>query len=229
MYVARGEAALGIVYATDAAMEPRVKVLDLFPESSHPPITYPVALTSAAKAGTAAYLKFLRGPEAAAIFSKAGFKVLSRAASSARACAGFQFDVSKELNLLSGASRDISAATVSANAPTIELNRPYQVSLSNQDQVKFAAPPGKRTANEGSYAGVVRLSPGSARTLRISLNETAWIDVIDGKRAVESTRHTGSHDCAALRKSVEFKVTPNRPLLIQVSGSTEKDVRLIVS
>ena len=43
MYVARGEAPLGIVYATDAAVEPQVRVVDFFPESSHTPISYPVA------------------------------------------------------------------------------------------------------------------------------------------------------------------------------------------
>ena len=47
--VAIGEAALGIVYQTDAAAEPKVKVLDTFPEDSHPPIVYPVAVTTAAK------------------------------------------------------------------------------------------------------------------------------------------------------------------------------------
>ena len=47
--VARGEAALGIVYETDAAVEPGVKVVGRFPANSHPPITYPVALTATAK------------------------------------------------------------------------------------------------------------------------------------------------------------------------------------
>ncbi len=51
MYVARGEAPLGIVYATDAAAEPQVRVVDLFPESSHAPITYPMAATTSASAG----------------------------------------------------------------------------------------------------------------------------------------------------------------------------------
>src|SRR5467141_1101089 len=39
-YVARGEAPLGIVYQTDAQAEKRVRVVDVFPEDSHPPITY---------------------------------------------------------------------------------------------------------------------------------------------------------------------------------------------
>jgi molybdate transport system substrate-binding protein len=76
MYVARGEAALGIVYATDAAAEPRVKVLDLFPENTHPPITYPIALTATAKSVAADYVRFLRGKDAAPFFANAGFVAL---------------------------------------------------------------------------------------------------------------------------------------------------------
>ena len=48
-YVARGEAPLGIVYATDAKIEPGVKVVGVFPDNSHDPIIYPVAATVNAK------------------------------------------------------------------------------------------------------------------------------------------------------------------------------------
>ena len=54
--VARGEAPLGIVYATDAKVEPNVKIVGAFPEDSHPPIVYPVALTTTAKPDAAQYL-----------------------------------------------------------------------------------------------------------------------------------------------------------------------------
>lgn len=76
MYVARGEAPLGIVYATDAAVEPQVRVVDLFPESSHAPISYPVAATTSASSATASFLKFLRSDAARAIFTKVGFTIL---------------------------------------------------------------------------------------------------------------------------------------------------------
>lgn len=71
-YVARGEAPYGIVYATDARIAP-VKVIGVFPENSHPPILYPVALTRNASPAARAFLAFLEGPEARAIFEKAGF------------------------------------------------------------------------------------------------------------------------------------------------------------
>jgi len=94
MYVARGEAPLGIVYATDAAIEPRVRIVDLFPDSSHPPITYPVAATASASPETRSFLDFLRGDAARAIFTKAGFTLIGNASASAdsRACTGFRVE-----------------------------------------------------------------------------------------------------------------------------------------
>jgi molybdate transport system substrate-binding protein len=74
--VARGETAVGVVYATDAKAEPGVKVIGTFPESSHPPVIYPVAATVAAKPGAARYLDFLRTNAAKAIFERYGFSFL---------------------------------------------------------------------------------------------------------------------------------------------------------
>jgi molybdate transport system substrate-binding protein len=78
-YVARGETAVGIVYATDAKIEPGVKIAGVFPEGSHPAITYPMAATAASKnAHVTRYLSFLRTPAAKAIFEKYGFSFLIR-------------------------------------------------------------------------------------------------------------------------------------------------------
>lgn len=73
MWVARGEAPLGVVYATDARAEPRVRVVDEFPESSHPPIRYPVALVSGASPAASGFAAYLESPAARAVFEKAGF------------------------------------------------------------------------------------------------------------------------------------------------------------
>jgi molybdate transport system substrate-binding protein len=75
LLVARGEAPLGIVYITDAAVEPRVRVVDVFPEDTHPPIVYPAALTASAKLPAAdRLLRALREPAARAIFDQYGFR-----------------------------------------------------------------------------------------------------------------------------------------------------------
>jgi molybdate transport system substrate-binding protein len=74
--VSRGEAALGIVYSTDAKVDPGVKIVGTFPADSHPAIIYPVAATTTAKSETADYLAFLRSTAAKSIFAKYGFKFL---------------------------------------------------------------------------------------------------------------------------------------------------------
>jgi molybdate transport system substrate-binding protein len=78
-YVARGEAPLGIVYATDARIEPRVRVAGAFPENTHEPIVYPAALTRDAKPDAASFLAYLKGPAARAVLERAGFTVRSAA------------------------------------------------------------------------------------------------------------------------------------------------------
>jgi molybdate transport system substrate-binding protein len=76
--VARGEAVLGIVYQTDAKVEPGVKIVGVFPADSHPAIVYPVAATAGAKAEAGAYLTFLRGAVAKAVFEQYGFTFMPR-------------------------------------------------------------------------------------------------------------------------------------------------------
>jgi molybdate transport system substrate-binding protein len=77
-YAARGEAPLGIVYATDAKVEPGVKVVGVFPDNSHDPIIYPVAATVNAKPGAIQYLAFLRSAAAKSTFESYGFSVLAK-------------------------------------------------------------------------------------------------------------------------------------------------------
>ncbi len=77
--VARGEAPFGIVYRTDAAVEPGVKIIGIFPPDTHPPIVYPLALTATASPDAPAFAAYLRGPAARAVFEAQGFAVLDTA------------------------------------------------------------------------------------------------------------------------------------------------------
>jgi molybdate transport system substrate-binding protein len=72
-FVDRGEASLGIVYATDALIDKDVRVVDVFPKDSHKPIIYPAALTNTSKAQAAKFLAFLRSPAGDAAFTHYGF------------------------------------------------------------------------------------------------------------------------------------------------------------
>ncbi|CAN5630134.1 molybdate ABC transporter substrate-binding protein [soil metagenome] len=84
LLVARGEAPLGIVYATDAVAEPNVKIVGSFPEDSHPPIIYPAAVIKDAKSADAKpFLDHLKTIQARPAFEKQGFTVLVKSVTSA--------------------------------------------------------------------------------------------------------------------------------------------------
>jgi len=73
-FVARGEAPLGIVYRTDALAEKRVRIVDEFPETSHPPIIYPIALTAGARPEAWQFLDFVLSDAARPVFRRYGFQ-----------------------------------------------------------------------------------------------------------------------------------------------------------
>jgi len=80
-FVDRGEAPLGIVYETDALIDKQVRVVDMFPENSHLPIVYPIALTGAgkneaAKTNAAKFVAYIRGPAGDMAFKAYGFRPL---------------------------------------------------------------------------------------------------------------------------------------------------------
>ena len=78
MFVDRGEAPLGIVYTTDARVDPKVRIVDTFPANTHAPITYPGATIKGARAQARAYLEYLAGAEARETWTKYGFLELKK-------------------------------------------------------------------------------------------------------------------------------------------------------
>jgi len=75
-FVSRKETPYGIVYQTDAAADPGVKIVGVFPDGSYPSIIYPIAETASAKGAAAKLLAFLKSPQARPFFEKQGFSVL---------------------------------------------------------------------------------------------------------------------------------------------------------
>jgi molybdate transport system substrate-binding protein len=75
--VALGEAPLGVVYKTDALAEDTVKIIGIFPKTTHDLIVYPVALTATSKGADAkAFFDYLVSPGAKAIFEQYSFITL---------------------------------------------------------------------------------------------------------------------------------------------------------
>lgn len=77
-FVSRRETPLGIVYLTDAAADPDVDAIGLFPETSHPPIVYPAAVVAGCdKESAAAFVEWLTSPAARCLFAAEGFVPLA--------------------------------------------------------------------------------------------------------------------------------------------------------
>lgn len=74
VFVERGECDAGIVYATDAKISKKVALVATFPETSHAPIVYPLALVKGANAQAADFYQYLNSDRAKKIFTKYGFK-----------------------------------------------------------------------------------------------------------------------------------------------------------
>jgi molybdate transport system permease protein len=72
--VERGEVEAGIVYASDAVASTKVSVAGIFPDDSHEPIHYPVALGREASPEAAVFVDYLFTAESAAVFTRCGFK-----------------------------------------------------------------------------------------------------------------------------------------------------------
>ena len=73
-FIARGETPLGIVYETDARVEKRVRIVDVFPADSHPPIVYPVAVIAQARPAARQFVEFLQSAAVQESFKKYGFQ-----------------------------------------------------------------------------------------------------------------------------------------------------------
>ncbi|WP_128254101.1 molybdate ABC transporter substrate-binding protein [Falsirhodobacter deserti] len=73
--VAMREVPFGVVYASDAAAEPRVQITARFPAESHDAIVYPAAQVEGSMVG-GAFLEYLSSDNAAAVFRQQGFEVL---------------------------------------------------------------------------------------------------------------------------------------------------------
>jgi molybdate transport system substrate-binding protein len=78
MFVARGEVPLGITYATDALVDPKVRIVDTFPANTHAPITYPAAVVNGARGEALPFVEFLGSARARDIWKRYGFAQLKK-------------------------------------------------------------------------------------------------------------------------------------------------------
>ena len=125
-----------------------------------------------------------------------------------------------------------SAAPVSAAASAADLGKARarlgsraDVTLLPAAQVQFVAP--ERPTAAGTFSGLISFSVPVARTYRIALGAPAWIDVVRDGKPVASGAHGHGVACTAVRKTVDFALTPGNYVL-QVSGNHAATVSVMI-
>jgi hypothetical protein len=143
-------------------------------------------------------------------------------------CDGFTWNVSHEREVFATPARPITAATAAGPTPTLEVDTLYDISLTPQDKVNFVMAPAKKALADGAYAGMVKLHIPMAGKYRVSMSDGFWIDVITDGRFAPTDDFTGSHECRAPRKIVQYPL-PAGDLVLQFSNATSSSVKVTVT
>ena len=128
-----------------------------------------------------------------------------------------------------GGAGTLTSATASAEfgAARLNLGQAASVTLHPVSEVRFAAPPAKRS-DASSFGGMMALDVREAGTYEVGLSAGAWIDVLEDGAAVPSTAHAHDAGCPDLRKMVTFALQTGRHV-IQLSANKEATIKVLVS
>ncbi len=229
LFVARGEAPLGVVYLTDAKAEPRVEVIGEFPAGSHPPIVYPAALTTAARTGSAEFLEYLAGAAARARFAAAGFSTPADARSAALECRKGDWDFGPELGLFQGEPRRLATAkSVGAAVPALSTSVLWELRLVSKPEVSLTVAPGRKPPPEAAFAGIARFRVPTAGRYRVTVDGPFWIDVLRNGQALAPLDFMGHLDCPPIHKAVEYELPAGEPLTLQLTAAARDTARIVI-
>lgn len=122
-----------------------------------------------------------------------------------------------------------AAATDTARLDTATLTqgRAVDATLARTPDVRYIARP-EKPGGSVSYGGLFAFDVAEAGTYRVALGAGAWIDVLDGRKAVVSTSHGHGPDCSGIRKMVDFPLKPGRYVL-QIAGNGSPTLPVMVA
>jgi hypothetical protein len=144
-------------------------------------------------------------------------------------CVDFKWDVTRARSLFAGTATPLPAGMDLKSAPSVLLNHLYALQLTSQDQVSFAATPGKKTSSAGSNAGIVTFKVPASGSYRVAIDMPFWIDVVSNGALVAAKDFQGQHGCSAPHKIVEFELVGTRPFVLQLSNAAADTVRLAIT
>ena len=144
------------------------------------------------------------------------------------ACLDFKWDVSKERALFAGTPEALTAGKDPKSAAAVVPNRLYRLQLLSQDQVTFAASPGKKAATP-AFAGLATLKVPASGSYRIAFDLPIWVDVAWKGTLVPAKDFEGQHACSAPHKIVEFDLAAAQPLVLQLSNAASENILMTVT
>jgi hypothetical protein len=144
------------------------------------------------------------------------------------ACVDFKWDVSNERALFAGSPAAVTAGKDLRSAAALVPNRLYRLQLLSQDQVTFAAAPGKKAVTP-AFAGLATLRVPSSGSYRIAVDLPIWIDVVWQGTLVPAKDFEGQHACSAPHKIVEFDLAGAQPLVLQFSNAGSENILVTVT
>jgi hypothetical protein len=145
------------------------------------------------------------------------------------ACTDFKWEVAQERALFAGTAAPLSAGSDSKSAPVMLLNHLYQLKLPAQEQVSFAATPGKKIPGAGSHAGIAVFNIPASGSYRVAIDMPFWIDVVSNGALIAAKDFQGQRGCSAPHKIVEFDLVGTRPFFLQVSNAAPDSLRLTIT
>src|SRR5665213_3396597 len=135
----------------------------------------------------------------------------SRVALAADPCEGFAWNVAHERALFASSPVALTAATVAGPAPSVEVDKFYEITLTPQNKVSFVLAPEQKALADGAFAGMVTLHIPSPGKYRVSMSEGFWIDVIAAGKFAPTDDFTGAHECHGPRKIVQYSLAAGNP------------------
>ena len=124
---------------------------------------------------------------------------------------------------------DAEKAASGATLASLPGDKAIELTLKPAADVAFPVKPTRTPKAEDvkTFGGFVNIETAEAAHVQVTLSAHAWIDVAQNGKTLEATGHTGSHDCAAIRKSVRFE-TGSGPLSLQISGAKKETIRIAI-
>jgi len=144
-------------------------------------------------------------------------------------CAAFTWDVRHERILFAKEPQAAVDGEALATSPTLATEKLYQLNLRRQAEVTFAAPPGKKSAGDGTYGGLAKLTVDTAGVYRLSLDQPLWVDVLANGAVLPAKDFQGRKACNAPHKIVEFFLPAGTPITLQFSGGSIPAVKITVT